>query len=421
MFVDHSAPLPIRRGPSAAPKLAYIDALRGYAVLLVITAHVGGMLAQLPYPLKKLTNYGVSGVQLFFLLSCVTLLLSWQADQTRGSVNLKRFWFRRFCRIAPMYYLAAAFYFWAEPPAGGFDPGRLLASLLFVNAWHPALTSLLAGYWQVVPGGWSIGVEMNFYLLFPLIAAQARSMRTALMFAALALLAGSAANLLVAEHLPPTLAQESRERFLFFWLPNQIVAFALGTVLHQAMGLLGTPRFCGVAGFLQRRSTAIVIACVAASIVAANLPLPQRLPVALPLLLPTYVVASLIYMVLVATLANAPASPFVNEVACSFGKVSFSAYLLHFFVLHRLCLLMPSVFDRSATGWHAILVCAALWAATVPITYGLSKVTFQFVEQPCQEAGARLLRRRWSVSALAGEPLLPAFAQAAASKEGLLF
>ena len=34
-------------------KYAYVDAIRGYAVLLVITCHTGGMFAQLPYPLKN--------------------------------------------------------------------------------------------------------------------------------------------------------------------------------------------------------------------------------------------------------------------------------------------------------------------------------------------------------------------------------
>ncbi len=376
------------------PKLAYIDALRGYAVLLVITSHVGGMLAELPYPVRKLTNYGWSGVQLFFLLSCVTLLLSWHAELARGTASLPRFWMRRFLRIAPMYYLAIGIYFVAEPPASGFDFGQLVASLTFVNAWHPALIPTIPGHWPVVPGGWSIGVEMNFYLLFPLIVASVQSMRAAVIFAVLSLLAGSAANVLMAGRLQDAYPHAGIENFLYFWLPNQIVIFALGTVLYQTLGLLTTNRFSGLASFLQRRSTLIVLACVAASILAANLQLPHRLPVALPLLLPTHVVATLIYMVLVATLANAPASPFVNDVACSFGKVSFSAYLLHFFVLHKLCLLMPAVFDRSATGWHAILVCAVLWATTVLITYGLSKIAFQFVEQPCLSGGQRFLRDR---------------------------
>ncbi len=394
MFVGRSVPQQVIADCRRVPKLAYIDALRGYAVLLVITSHVGGMLAELPYPVKKLTNYGWSGVQLFFLLSCVTLLLSWHADLARGTASLPRFWMRRFFRIAPMYYLAAAIYFLAEPPASGFDVSQLLASLVFVNAWHPALIPTIPAHWQVVPGGWSIGVEMNFYLVFPLIVASVRSMRAAVLFAALSLVAGSAANVLMAGRLQDAYPHAGIENFLYFWLPNQIVVFALGTVLYQALDLLMTPRFSGVASFLQRRSTLVVLACIAASIVAANLPLPHRLPVALPLLLPTHVMASLIYMVLVATLANAPASPFVNDVACSFGKVSFSAYLLHFFVLHKLCLLMPAVFDRSATGWHAILVYAALWATTVPITYGLSKIAFQFVEQPCLSWGQRLLRNR---------------------------
>src|ERR1700749_4071032 len=71
-------------GMHQTTKYGYIDALRGYAVLLVITAHAGGMFPLLPYPLKSLTNFGVHGVQLFFLMSCVTLMLSWRSDEAKG-------------------------------------------------------------------------------------------------------------------------------------------------------------------------------------------------------------------------------------------------------------------------------------------------------------------------------------------------
>lgn len=39
--------------PHTTPKYAFIDALRGYAVLLVITSHTGGMFPELPYPVKN--------------------------------------------------------------------------------------------------------------------------------------------------------------------------------------------------------------------------------------------------------------------------------------------------------------------------------------------------------------------------------
>ena len=122
--------------PPQHAKYPFIDALRGYAVLMVITCHTGGMFPELPYPLKKLTNFGSHGVQLFFLMSCVTLMLSWLSDEAKGRAGVASFWTRRLFRIAPLYYLAGAFYFLIEPPASGFDLTQLLASLSFVNAWH---------------------------------------------------------------------------------------------------------------------------------------------------------------------------------------------------------------------------------------------------------------------------------------------
>jgi len=131
----------------APPKYPFIDALRGYAVLMVITCHAGAAFPELPYPLKRVTNFGWHGVQMFFLMSCVTLLLSWQSDEAKGRTDVISFWLRRFFRIAPLYYLAAAFYFLIEPPAGGFDLGQLLACFTFINDWHPALVPTTADAW----------------------------------------------------------------------------------------------------------------------------------------------------------------------------------------------------------------------------------------------------------------------------------
>src|SRR5690606_32143488 len=50
------------------PKLAYVDCLRGYAILLVIVCHtVDYAYPNLPYPARRLGVFGWYGVQLFFM------------------------------------------------------------------------------------------------------------------------------------------------------------------------------------------------------------------------------------------------------------------------------------------------------------------------------------------------------------------
>jgi peptidoglycan/LPS O-acetylase OafA/YrhL len=383
-------------------KFAYIDALRGYAVLLVITCHTGGMFPELPYPLKKLTNFGWHGVQLFFLLSCVTLLLSWRSDEAKNRASVTDFWARRLFRIAPMYYLAALLYFVIETPPSGFDFGQLLASFAFVNAWHPTLIPTVPDRWMVVPGGWSIGVEVTFYFLFPLMAMVVRSMRAAIVFCVVALVMGSVANGIMGDALRGNYSAPAIGNFLYFWFPNQLPVFALGTALYFFLLRLRANPEGATAIVLRRYGTLIVLACFAAGLVAANLPFPSYLPFTPPLMVPALLVASLMFMIVAAVLGNDPSSPFVNRAICSLGQVSFSAYLLHFAVLHKLPQLLPSVFDVGATGWRAIIVWFALWLVVVPMTYALSVITFRAVENPMINVGRNLLAGLFNRRAAAG-------------------
>jgi len=89
----------------------------------------------------------------------------WAARGNESSKILK-FYFRRFMRIAPIFWFAAIFYFairFLDGRANEIGISDFLLSVLFLQGFHPATNNVL------VPGGWSIAVEMFFYLLFPFV------------------------------------------------------------------------------------------------------------------------------------------------------------------------------------------------------------------------------------------------------------
>ena len=347
----------------------------------MITAHTGSRVALLPYPLKRLTNFGWYGVQLFFLMSCVTLLLSWHSEERKGGVDLRAFWVRRFFRIAPLYYLAAAAYFVIDRPMAGFDLRQLLASLAFVNAWYPTLIPTTPTGWTVVPGGWSIGVEFTFYALFPLVARYLRSLRSALGFLALTLPASILANMGARAWLHGRFDDPSTTQFLFYWFPNQLPVFALGVVLFHA---LGRPKIT----LLARLQPLVLLLCGAGGIVAAEAHLPKIWGYNAGLLPPASLVASCLFAAAALTLASGPGSLLVNRAIRALGTVSFSAYLTHFAVLEML----SRQFDLSGSSLLVTAAFAALWLATVSVTYGVSWALYRWVEAPMIDRGRRFFK-----------------------------
>lgn len=123
---------------------------------------------------KWLFCYGQMGVQLFFVASAFTLCLSWER-RSKEENPVSKFFIRRFFRIAPAYYIIGLMgYFlfrtllWyrksgiLEVPEI-YNIPKVLSNIFLVHGFYPP------GNNMVVPGGWSIGTEVLFYLLFPII------------------------------------------------------------------------------------------------------------------------------------------------------------------------------------------------------------------------------------------------------------
>ncbi len=156
------------RAPSK--RLAYIDCLRGIAIILVVAVHTGQQMSSAPF-FARWSQYGQYGVQLFFVVSGFSLCLAATGGEVRG---YGAFLLRRVCRIAPMYYIALLLFFLITlyiervnhgvaffTPIAEYTAPRVTANLLLVHGLVPSANN------SIVPGGWSIGCEFLFYAAFP--------------------------------------------------------------------------------------------------------------------------------------------------------------------------------------------------------------------------------------------------------------
>ena len=131
---------------------------------MVICVHVSQAVPDAPSLVKQVGYYGMFGVQLFFVLSAFSLSLAYGQSFRYLSWDFLRFMIRRWFRIAPLYLLGIALYYFLRESSGDTQPAA--TSILYHSFLLHGL--IPSAFEQVVPGGWSIGCEWAFYLAFPM-------------------------------------------------------------------------------------------------------------------------------------------------------------------------------------------------------------------------------------------------------------
>ncbi|HLI44960.1 MAG TPA: acyltransferase [Acidimicrobiales bacterium] len=150
--------------------LPALDGVRALAILGVIAYHLGAGWA----------SGGFLGVDLFFVLSgfLITSLLL-EEKEAEGRLHLGAFWGRRARRLLPglllMLVALGAFYSLAGPGPLvdlGQVRGDAVATVLYVANWHLLLAHQSYFDQFAAPSPlqhtWSLGIEEQFYLLWPL-------------------------------------------------------------------------------------------------------------------------------------------------------------------------------------------------------------------------------------------------------------
>ena len=165
---------PPQRGISSS-HFAALDGLRGLAILMVLFVHFIG--DAIPHTavergMVKLANYGIWGVDLFFVLSGF-LITGILFDARPTPHYFRNFYVRRTLRIFPLYFSILLILFGVLPALPvPYPTGLVEAARHEVWLWTYACNVYLAraGSWALpyVSHFWSLAVEEHFYLLWPL-------------------------------------------------------------------------------------------------------------------------------------------------------------------------------------------------------------------------------------------------------------
>ena len=158
-----------------------LNTLRFVAAYIVIVYHIEIIKANQHLPslshIKAVDAMGKLGVILFFVLSgfLITYLLLAEKN-VYNSIDVRKFYMRRVLRIWPLYYfiLGLSFVVLFFVPglqigdsliASGITPGIILLYIFFLPNLALALSKPLPFFAQ----SWSVGVEEQFYFVWPLL------------------------------------------------------------------------------------------------------------------------------------------------------------------------------------------------------------------------------------------------------------
>lgn len=161
-----------RQEPPRVEHYPCIDILRAVAALLVVVYHVIEVGQWKEFPITGLALWpriGWIGVDLFFVISGFVITLSAVSGyRFANEAFVRDFAYRRWMRIAPLYFCTLLAYIWFITPGILFlEPAKVIAHVFshvfFIHNLHPSTHGSLNG------PNWSVALEMQFYFLIALI------------------------------------------------------------------------------------------------------------------------------------------------------------------------------------------------------------------------------------------------------------
>lgn len=368
-------------------KLPGIHALRVVAAVTVFLLHVLNLTARFVEPVTSWAGAHLHfGVPLFFAVSAFSLMYSTILYQ--GSPGwVRRFYVKRYFRIAPLFYFMLVVGIALQPLMGGIfalrplpDWYSLFLNVTFLFDLSPEHSSSLV--WV----GWSVGTEMLFYMLFPLLLVTIRNVYSALFFVVIAIVIGEIARPALDTLATLAFGMTVSDQHI---LP-QLRYFAFGILAFHIYDRLRTTKLAAKdAGHVFVGAVHLFFITLSAVLIFILVFFQQKLRELWHL---DMAVWGALFTVLCVWLTVRPLR-FLNWAPIQYlGERSYSLYLVHFPAILLLPALTKAAFDafHPFMGDWAIIV--AVIATYAPIV-AVSAITYRLIERSGMDLGKRLTRQ----------------------------
>ena len=367
----HSLFLSLRRHTSSGLYIAELDGLRFVAILSVFVFHLAGDVVRhnppgVPVPTAPLFLLAQQlniGVPLFFAISGMILGFPFARYWLKGSskVSIKRYFLRRVTRLEPPYIAAllilfAMKYFGHRGTIEEMLP-HLGASLVYLH------TLIYREMSSINPVAWSLEVEVQFYILAPVLA-MVFAVRPAWLRRALIVLA-----MIVASIATPWTDMTSARGNLTTWMSHLTLAgniqyFLTGFLLADFFLLLPTANY-------RNRKWDILTALGWPAFAALLILYPEVAALWLPaIILALYVAA------FYGTLSS---RMFATVWVASIGGMCYSIYLLHNYAIATLGFATERIGQNLPFEVRFVIQALIM----TPIVLGICIIFYRLIEQPC--------------------------------------
>ena len=352
-----------------------IHGLRGIAAIAVVffhLVHVGGLNPPTSFHFIG-RDFGY-GVHLFFILSAFSLMHSTESRTTAPSW-LSDYFVKRFFRIAPLFYLMIVFWVvvGVVKGAGSKDPAEILLNLTFTFGFVPPS--------GIVWGGWSVGVEVIFYAIFPVLLLLVKPHKPSLLLLLLLvvsiIVSGALRSVL---HLQGSNVESSSKfDWSYFSFPSNICFFLMGLYVYLVV------KFHGRHSTLLRVHAPIATTAIIAGLLFSDVGLLIYSSARWDIVLWGFGLS-----VLCAWQANRPSRVIASGVLQYFGERSYSIYLMHPVIIFALKSYLLKIYTLCfpAIGAYSYFICSSILIVSI---LPCVEITYRLIEVPGINLGRRLI------------------------------
>ncbi len=356
--------------------LPNLDPLRFFAASTVLCYHVDAYLLANNYKKAPIPffpfDHGDIAVVFFFVLSgfLITYLLLVE-KQERAHISIRKFYLKRVFRIWPLYFLiivlAFSFfnyssYFQVNGPENVIDVGRhLLLNIVLLLLIAPNVALLSTTSLGYANPSWSIGVEEQFYLLWPWLIRSKNYLKYMIyILVSMYLLSngivGRGLTMLVKYHVvenssPLYIIFFKINRFFTYWASFKIDAMAIGAIgahlVINKSSLLTT---------LYSRSFQIFTWAIFVIMMFFHHIVP-------------YQVYAVVFMLMILNLSTNPNTiiNIPNPVLNYLGKISYGIYMYHLITVIPVIKFVTGVLHLPVSLSTELLICVISLLLTIAI------------------------------------------------------